>query len=188
MAAQLQEHYTPDEYLENETRAEIRHEFVDGEIYDMAGASINHTRISGNAETALRLALRGTPCEVFSRDLKVSPTNRSFYFYPDVFVICGKIEFQDKRDDIVRNPILVIEVLSQSTQSFDKVQKFEWYRSMPSLQEYVMMEQKRVYVEHYRKQGRFWMLESFTDLNDVLELPSLGVTLALAALYENVEF
>ena len=188
MAAQLQEYYTPDEYLAMEENAEIRHEFVDGEIYDMSGASINHTRITGNAETTLRLALRGKPCEVFSRDLKVATHDRRFYFYPDVFVVCGEIETEPKRQDIIRNPILVIEVLSRSTQSFDKVEKFEWYRSIPSMQEYVMIEQKRVYVEHYRKQGRFWILESLNDLNETRALESVGVSLSVAALYEHVEF
>lgn len=188
MAAQLEEYYTPEEYLAIEEQAEIRHEFVDGEIYDMAGSTINHNTIVGNAAGELRIALRGKSCRVFSTDVKVATRDRRFCFYPDVFVVCGKIEAEPKRQDIVRNPILVMEGLSHSTQSFDKAQKFEWYRSIPSMQEYVMIEQTRVYVEHYRKEGRFWVFEALNDLNESLSLLSIGVTLSIASLYENVEF
>lgn len=195
MAAQRQsELYSPDEYLAMEEQAELRHEFYDGEIFDMAGASITHNQIVGNAFASLKSALGGKPCRVFATDLKVSLQNRRFYLYPDVLVICGKLDIEPKRDDTVRNPTLIIEVLSRSTRNFDKVDKFELYRSIPSLQEYVMIDQTRVYVEHYRKKGRsdrlhpLWVLETLTDFKDSLELVSIGVTLTVAALYEQVEF
>lgn len=195
MAAQRQqEFYAPSEYLAMEEQSEIRHEYFDGEIVAMAGGSINHNQIVGNAAGELRNALRGKSRRVFSTDLKVALSGRRFYLYPDIVVVCGKLELEPKRDDTVRNPTLLIEVLSKSTEAFDKSEKFELYRSIPSLQEYVMIDQKRVFVEHYRKQGRadklhpLWVLETLTELSETLELESVGVTLTVAALYEQVEF
>ncbi|TAH52803.1 MAG: Uma2 family endonuclease [Chloroflexota bacterium] len=188
MAARPQESYSPDEYLAMEQESDIRHEYFDGHIVAMSGASINHNQIVGNAAGELRNALRGKSCRVFSTDLKVGFASRRFYLYPDVLVVCGKLDVEPKRDDTVRNPTLIIEVLSRSTQSFDKSEKFELYRSIPSMQEYVMIDQKRVYVEHYRKKGRFWVMETLSDLKESLELASLGVTITVAVLYEQVQF
>lgn len=188
MALRAEHLYTSDEYLAMEEKSDLRHEYFDGNVVAMSGSSVNHNLIVGNVFSALKLALKGTSCQAFATDLKLSLPNRRFYFYPDVFAICGKIEFDGKRDDVVRNPICIIEVLSKSTQAFDKTEKFELYRSISSLQEYVLIDQKRVYVEHYRKRGRFWLLETLTGLNESLFLPSLSVTLSLAIIYEQVIF
>ncbi len=187
-AARQPQLYSPDEYLALEEQTDLRHEFLDGSVVAMSGSSVAHNLIVGNVFAELKLALKQKPCRVFSADLKVTLERRRYYFYPDVFVICGEIEFDGKREDAVRNPAVIVEVLSPSTQAFDKTEKFELYRALPSLQEYVLIDQKRSHIEHYRKQGRFWVLETLTALNETLVLPSLGVALTLAAIYEHVEF
>lgn len=188
MTLRVENTLTPEEYLAMEEKSENRHEYLAGRVYAMAGATLNHNRIVGNAFSALREALRGKPCEAFSSDLRVSVRDRRFYVYPDVLVICGKIELEPRREDTVRNPTLIVEVLSRSTKEFDAHDYLELYRAIPSMQEYVMIDQRRVYIEHYRKQGRFWVLETLTDLNEALIFESIGVTISLAAIYEQVEF
>ncbi len=189
MAAQLQEYYTPEEYLGMETKSDIRHEYFDGEIVAMAGASLNHNRIVGNAFVELHAALQGKPCEVFQTDLRLAAKKRRAFTYPDVFVICGKIEFDATRDDTVTNPILIIEVWSKSTQQRDASIKFEAYRQIPSLQEYVMIDQARVHVERYRRSNEiFWVLATFEELDAQVELASVGITIPVRVFYQSVEF
>jgi Uma2 family endonuclease len=177
------------EYFEMEEKAEIRHEYYKGEIFAFAGASINHGRIIGNINAKLLQKLNKKKCEPFSNDLKVHIDEFDFFTYPDILVICDKPEFYKDRDDTVLNPVLIIEVLSESTKNYDRGDKFEFYRTIKSLQDYVLIDQYRVHMEHFEKNkdGK-WLLTEYSDTSPSLELSHLNLEIPLKEIYERVEF
>ncbi len=178
---------SPEEFLEAERRAETKHEYYDGEIVALSGASLPHNRIVANLIAALHPQLRDTTCSVFPSDLRVWNPARRSYTYPDVVVVCGEPQASDERRDVLLNPTLLIEVLSESTESRDRGEKAEGIRRLESLQEYLLVSQAEVRVERYRRYGeRQWMLTEALDRGDVLELDSIGCTLALQDVYQNV--
>lgn len=188
MAVARKKLLTPQEYLAMEEQSEIRHEFVNGEIYAMAGATANHNQITGNVYMELRQRLRSKPCRVFIADMRLRIKEPNVYVYPDVMIICGKVEFEAGRRDVAINPIVIIEVLSDATEKYDRTKKFAYYRQIRSLQEYVMIDQSRVYVECFRRsQSHFWVLETYEALNTTLHLQSVEVEIPLQAIYEQVE-
>jgi Uma2 family endonuclease len=178
---------TVEEYLAMERASEIRHEYFDGEIYAMAGARRNHILITGNLATTLNVQLRGKSCEVYLTDMRVRVSPKH-YAYPDVVVVCDKPEFADGEMDILLNPRLIIEVLSTSTEKYDRGKKFAAYRDLEALQEYVLVSQYDPHIEHYVRQGEKWVLSDTIGLESVVELPSIGCTLKLADVYAKVEF
>lgn len=187
MAVAHKRTFTPEEYLAREEYSEIRHEYINGEIFDMAGGTANHNLIVGNTQYALRTGLRKKPCKVFAEGLRLRIEKSNIITYPDVMVICGKIEFDRGRQDLVLNPIVLFEVMSKSTRHYDRTDKFAAYRQILSLQEYVMIEQERVYVECFRKtKSRLWALDAYQDLAGQLKLESLGIELAIAELYQGI--
>ena len=146
---------TPEEYLEIEEKANYKSEYYNGETFALAGASINHNRIAGNLYANLNIALRGKSCEAFMADMRLWIKKEDLFTYPDVMVICGEPKFYQERKDTIVNPILIIEVLSDSTEIYDKGQKFVFYRSIPTLQDYIVIDQKRVQIEHHHKINDF---------------------------------
>jgi Uma2 family endonuclease len=182
-------HVTPEEYLAAERLSETRSEYLDGVVYPMTGAKLNHTQIVSNLILELGTQLRASPCRALPIDQKVRMPDSRKFFYPDVSVICGEPQFHDDRRDIILNPILVIEVLSRSTEAFDRGAKFQAYRTIESLKEYVLVEQERPLVEQYVRQedGR-WALSTAAGLESSLTLPSIGCTLNLGAVYDKVDF
>jgi Uma2 family endonuclease len=183
MAAQKKLH-SIDEYLAQEEHSEIRHEYIAGEVYAMAGGSLEHSLITVNCSGELRLLLRGSGCIVLSPDIKVRAG--SAFLYPDVTVVCGDPEFFEGRDDVICNPLVIVEVLSPSTESFDRGGKFARYRRIELLQAYVMLSQSEAKAERYERQGNQWVLTEFEGPDASLELASLNISVSLAALYENV--
>ncbi len=180
---------TPAEYLAWERLQEGRHEFFDGVVIAMSGASLNHGRVCGNAFAALHNALKGGRCEAFINDQRVAVEAANSYFYPDLFVVCGGLQLQSGTHDTVVNPILVVEVLSPSTESRDRVRKFEAYRSVPSLHEYLLIAQDRPSVERYlRSEAGSWIFDQTVGLDRDLRMESLDLTLSMADLYARVEF
>ena len=179
---------SPEEYLALEERAEFRNEYYGGEIFAMSGGSINHNQITLNLATNLTQQFRHKPCRVFSSDVRLHIPKSGLYTYPDVMIICGKLEFLPKRDDTVLNPSVLVEVWSDSTQAYDRGKKFALYRQIPTLQEYVMIDQTRAYVEHFRRDGHFWVLETLEQMDTTLALPALECQIPLAAIYEKVEW
>jgi Uma2 family endonuclease len=178
---------SPEEYLEEERKAETKHEYYDGEIVAMSGASLPHNLIVANLVAALHLQLRGTSCRVYPSDLRVWNPERRSYTYPDVAVVCGEPQASDERRDVLLNPTLLIEVLSDSTEAKDRGEKSEGFRRLVSLQEYLLISQTEPRVERYRRYGeRQWMLSEALEMGDVVELDSIGCTLALKDIYENV--
>ena len=179
---------TPEEYLTREAQAEYKSEYHDGEIFALAGGSANHNLITGNIYAALRQMLSQRPCRTFINDMRLNVKQSGLYTYPDVMVICGKTEFAPGRDDTVTNPIVIVEVWSDSTKAYDRGEKFAMYRQIPTLQEYVMIDQSQFYVEHSRRDGNFWVLETLDAMDAILVLPSLQCEMPLATIYEKVEW
>jgi len=179
---------TPEEYLERERKAETRSEYRNGEIVAMAGASLRHGRIVGNLTFQIRLALRNGPCEVFSTDLRLAVRAANMFTYPDVMVICGDPVLADNRRDIILNPVVLIEVLSKSTQDYDRGEKFASYRTIPSLAEYLTVSQDKIHVEqHTRQPDGHWLRTEFTEPSAIITLSSINVELRVADVYEKVE-
>jgi Uma2 family endonuclease len=186
--ASLPNYYlSPEEYLAIERRAEYKSEYVDGVMYAMSGASVRHNLIVGNVIAGLNVQLRKTPCSVYPSDLKVRVPSGKKFFYPDVSVTCDEIEFADNQKDVVLNPIIVVEVLSESTAAFDRGKKFQSYQQIESLKEYLLVSQDEHVVEHYLRQedGR-WLYTKASGLDEVITLPSVNCRLALSDVYNKV--
>lgn len=169
------------DYLADEEISEIKHEYFDGEIFAMSGAKANHQRITGNVFAEFRNHLKSTPCEAFSSDMKVRADKGKKYFYPDVVVCCN----QDGDSDFTESPRLIVEVLSNSTRKFDKNLKRQIYQAIPSLEEYVLIEQDRVEIEVCRKSQNWQPIYYFID--DEITFESIGLTLLVLDIYARVD-
>jgi Uma2 family endonuclease len=178
----------PEEYLVRERLAEFKSEYYDGQIYSMAGTSYRHTVILMNLSGELYTRLKGGPCRPSSTDLRLSIENGKAYTYPDIMVICGGPQFADQNFDTVLNPALIIEILSPSTESWDRGGKFERYRAIESLQEYVMVWQDRRLVERHARRAGEWIATRWDGEEDVLSLESIGCNVPLFDVYRDVTF
>jgi Uma2 family endonuclease len=195
---QTQLRYTVEEYLALERASEERHEYLDGEIYAMAGESPDHGTICMNIGGQLYAQLRDTPCRVFTKDTKVrsGPAPKPFqspkglYSYPDVLVVCGEMKFHDEHRDVLLNPTVIIEVLSPTTEAFDRGEKWARYQTwLPSLTEYLLVSQSKPLIEHYRRQpDGGWLYSSVNGLEESVPLASIGCTLRLADVYDRIVF
>ncbi len=182
----VQHRVTPEEYLAFERAAHEKHELIDGEIVAMSGGSPQHVLIANNIGGELRSLLRLGPCRVFGSDLRVQISDSDLYTYPDVTVVCESPRFEDDRRDSLVNPLVIFEVLSDSTESYDRGEKFARYRTLPSLADYVLVSQKRPLVEHFHRQGDgSWLLRAF-GAGERLPLPSLGCEIAVDEIYLKV--
>lgn len=189
--------YTIDEYLAIERQSEERYEYLDGQIFAMAGESIAHGEICANLAGLLHPQLRGTPCRMRVKDTKIhsGPTSRpsstkGLFSYPDLVVICGELQFHDEHQDVVMNPTVIIEVLSESTESFDRGEKFQRYRMWnPTLSDYVLVSPTQPVIEHYVRQADgSWLLYSYSNLEQRLFINSINCELHLPDVYERVIF
>lgn len=188
MSLQPKTHLTPEEYLAIERKAEYKSEYFNGEMFVMAGASERHALIVTNVVAELRGQLRHRPCTVYSTDLRVRVSPTGLYTYPDVIVVCGQAQFADDQKDTLLNPTLIVEVLSESTKDYDRGGKFEHYRSLASLSEYVLIAQDKYHVEHFvRQPDNRWLLWETNRLEDTIHLPSIECALALIEVYDKVE-
>jgi Uma2 family endonuclease len=178
--------YTPEEYLALERRAEHRSEYVNGRVYAMTGASRTHNVITGNIFAGLHRSFRGRPCEVYQSDMRVKVSPTGLYTYPDVVALCGTPAFEDAEVDTLVNPTVIVEVLSDSTERYDRGEKFAHYRRLRSLAEYVLVAQDRARMEHYGRRGEQWVLTVAEKLDAELMLSALDCTLSLAEVYERV--
>lgn len=187
--AQPQPKLTETEYLAIERQAETKSEFLDGEMFAMSGASFRHNLLVANLLRELGNALRTRSCDVLPPDMRVHVPTTSLYTYPDVTVVCGDAEFVDGQFDTLTNPTVLVEVLSPSTADYDRGKKFENYRTIPSLQEVLLVDQDTVHIVRYRKlEGGSWILTETRDRTAQLQLESIEVSLALAEIYAKVEF
>src|SRR2546423_5437747 len=188
MSSQTKVYYTPDEYLALERKAEYKSEYFNGEIFAMTGASRRHNLVAANVLAALHLQLRKRPCEIYPSDMRVKVSPTGLYTYPDVVIVCGEPMFDDEQKDTLLNPTLLVEVLSKSTASYDRGEKFEHYRKIKSLAEYLVLAQDKYHVEQYTKQSDDrWLLWETDDPQKTIRLPSIECDLALADIYDKVE-
>ena len=189
MATQPKPHLTPEEYLATERLAQTKSEYYDGEVFAMAGAGLNHNRIVINLIASLRDGLRGRDCEVLGSDMRLLVSDTGLYTYPDVTVVCGKPILADAQSDILTNPLLIIEVLSESTKDYDRGGKFHQYMRVPSLQEYLTVSQTEMLIDHnVRQADNSWVIREITPTNGKVPLRSLGVELDFADVYDKVTF
>lgn len=183
--------YTPEEYLALEEKASVKSEFYRGRIYQMTGATINPNRIVYNLSGLFYQALNGKSCEAFIGDMRLLVKSNGLYTYPDLIVVCGPPDLVIGRKDTLTNPILIIEVLSDSTDRYDRTDKFELYKGLDSLQNYVLVDQHRPYIQVFRRlenEPNLWVLESFSGLESQVRFPALDTTLSLADIYKRVEW
>ncbi len=181
--------YTLQEYITREEVAEYKSEFYRGQIFAMSGGTVRHNTISINFATALKTRLRGGGCRAFTSDQRIRVPSDDFGTYPDVSVICGKIETDEIDRNAITNPRLLMEVLSPSTESYNRGKKFDLYRDAESLREYILVSQDEPHVERFIKQSDgSWNLVVFKGLESMLELPSISCSISLAEIYEDVTF
>lgn len=189
----VQTYLSPEEYITLERKAiptydTVRSEYINGKIVAMSGASRAHNLISGDFFGELRNRLKGTGCEAYANEMRVSTPSTSSYFYPDIVVVCDEPRFEDDVFDILLNPIVLVEVLSPSTEAYDRGEKFSHYRQIESLNEYILVSQDRANVEKYLRKQDEWSYTSFCGLNDVLPIASIQCELPLQEIYERVTF
>jgi Uma2 family endonuclease len=184
----VKQKWTVEEYLAFEEKSDQKHEFFDGEIFDMAGASERHALILASTSALLYMQVRNRPCKVYSNDLRVRVNQARHYTYPDIIVVCGEAQIERVRGDTLLNPTVIIEVLSPSTENYDRTQKFQSYRTLESLQEYVLISQDSIHIEHYTRDIDHWRVVDLTQPEDVLTLTSIDCTLSVSEIYEKVTF
>jgi Uma2 family endonuclease len=181
--------FTPQEYLTIERASSFRSEYLHGEIYAMAGASPAHTTIVNNLMGEVYARLKGTPCQGMALDMKVTLGNEALFAYPDFLIVCGEAQFLDAEQDVLTNPVVLIEVLSPSTEKYDRTTKFDLYKNIPTLREYVLIAQDAPCVERFvRGENGEWEQRLVTGLEGSFTLESVSITLALRDLYDRLTF
>lgn len=184
-----QHYYTQEEYLELETGAEYKSEYYDGQILPMAGGTPNHNQIVLNFGAALNFALKGQAYRVFASDLRLCIPQKRLYTYPDVMVVAGRLDLAEGRRDTITNPIMIVEVLSESTANYDRGEKFKLYRHINSLKEYILIEQSEMHIEQFSKTAdNKWLLSEYDGKDTVLTLTSIQFQTALLDIYDKVDF
>ena len=179
---------TAEEYLQRDRKADFKSEFLRGEMFAMAGASAKHNMLVSNSIVSLGSQLKQRPCRVYPSDMRLKVQATGLFTYPDLSVVCGDPEFEYDKGDVLVNPDVIVEVLSESTEAYDRGKKFEHYRQIPSLKEYVLIAQDRVSVEVFSRTGADeWTLRAAQDLRASMALDSIESSLSLAELYDKVE-
>jgi Uma2 family endonuclease len=179
---------TPEEYLTLERASAERHEYFAGEIFAMGGASEPHNLIVTNLVRELSLQLKGRPCRTYANDMRVKVSPTGLCTYPDVVVVCGEARFEDVQRDTLLNPTVIIEVLSKSTEAYDRGEKFEHYRKLASLAEYLLISQDKMHVDHYvRQPDHQWLLSESSAADQRVGLPAIGCELPVAEIYDKVD-
>ena len=191
MTAQLQDKnkMTPGEYLALEKSVlDTKYEFFDGEAFAMVGAGRNHNRINVNLTVELggKFKADKSTCNLFSNDMRVKIAEN--YVYPDIVIYCGDAEFEDDEFDTLTNPVVIMEILSDSTEAFDRGKKFAYYQTIPTLQEYILVSQKECRVEQYTRSGDGWLYRSYKGADRILKMESVNCELPLSEIYWEVEF
>ncbi len=187
--AEHKKKYTPKEYLELEVNSKERHEYINEEIVLIAGGTPNHNQIALNLSGTLNFALKRQPYRVFVNDQRLLIPEKGIYTYPDVMVVQGELQLQEGRKDTITNPLIIAEVLSTSTRSYDKDAKFAAYRTITSFQEYLLIDQYTMHIEQYYKtDSKHWIFTEYEDANETVSLSSIPFQITLADIYDKVEF
>lgn len=188
MSVQLKPFLTPQEYLAYEREAETKSEYYAGEVFALAGASPGHVRIMVNCVASLFVQLKGRSCDVFTSDLRVKVSATGLYTYPDVVVVCGQPRFDDEEEDTLLNPTVIIEVLSKSTEAYNRGEKFAQYRTLESLSDYLLVAQDIARIEHFARQADgAWLFAERSGRDATVVIPSIQCQLSLAEVYDKIE-
>ena len=189
MSAQPYTYMTVDEYLAFEETNPAKHEYYQGRVFLLAGGNEAHAIITSNINAILNLQVRERPCTVYTSDMKVKVERTKLYAYPDVSVVCGPAQFEDTTRRVLLNPTALIEVLSESTEKYDRGKKFQNYRTIDSLQEYLLVAQESMQIDHYvRQPDNFWLLSSASAEDEQIVLPSIHCHLSIKDVYNKVQF
>ena len=189
MQAQEKKYYTPQEYLELEINSENRHEYINGEIVSVTGGTPNHNQICLNLSGSLNFALMKQPYRVFVADQRIWIPEKRIYAYPDVMVVEGKIKLQEGRKDTIINPLFIAEVLSDSTKKYDIGDKFDSYRTIPTFQEYILIAQDKIHLDHYYKtEPNKWIFSEYEGENTIFSLTSIPFQIYPREIYTKVDF
>jgi Uma2 family endonuclease len=189
MSAQPKQTMTVEEYLAFEESSDVKHEYYAGQVFAQAGASERHNIIVGSVLSLLYGQLRQRPCNVYPSDMRLEIQHTGLYTYPDISVVCGQAQFADTSRSTLINPIVIIEVLSPSTEGYDRGKKFQNYRTIETLQEYILVSQDIKQIEHYvRQPDDLWLLSFTSEASGITMLPSIDCTLTIADVYEKVAF
>jgi len=183
-------HLSLKEYLEIEISSQTKYEYHDGAIYAMSGGTLNHGWICGNVFGEIRNDLRekGSGCRVMNSEIKLHISSKNSYVYPDAMVICGEVEKSESEVNAVTNPTVIVEVLSKTTESYDRGDKFFLYQTISSLKEYILIKQDKPQVEIYRRMGDLWQISQIIGMETNLVIPSLELTISLEEIYRDAEF
>ncbi|BAY12483.1 Uma2 family endonuclease [Calothrix sp. NIES-2098] len=189
MQVTQQRYYTPEEYLELEEAADYKSEYIDGQIIPMAGGTINHNQIALNLSSELNFAFKKQHYRVYMGDVRLWIAQKRTYTYPDVMILADEPEYFNNRLDIIVNPQVIVEVLSKSTKGYDREGKFEAYRTIPTFQEYLLIDQNRIHVEQYSKTGKKqWALREYDEEDEAIALVTVPFEISLQDLYNKVQF
>jgi Uma2 family endonuclease len=180
---------SPQDYLALERISKEKHEYFQGKIVAMAGASLIHNRLVANLLGEIREALKNKPCEILPSDIHVSTPSRESYMYPDAVIVCDQPEMEDDKFDTLKNPVVIFEILSPSTEDHDRGRKFFFYRQIPSFKEYILVDSTKPFVEISRQEENgAWKFETVTDPDGQLFIASIGISIPMAEVYRNVRF
>lgn len=181
--------FTQEAYLETEREALEKHEYYQGEIFAMSGASVKHNKIFINCIGELQNRLKGKSCQPYGSDLRIHIPKNTLYTYPDISIICGEMEFSDDKFDTVTNPSVIIELLSDSTRNYDKGEKFTLYRDITSLKEYILIDTEKIYVEkHIRNADNSWQLTDYKSIENSFTISTIQLSFLLVDIYEGISF
>lgn len=189
MQQSVKKYITPEEYLALEESSDFKSEFYKGEIFNMAGTTLNHNQIVSNLIMSIGPVLRKKTCRLFANEIRLWVESQELFTYPDLMIVCDKLEFYPNRNDTITNPLIIIEVLSESTENYDRGKKFLFYRSIPSFQEYILIDQSSHHIEqfHIAKDGK-WSLTEYNDLNGAFKFAKIDFEMPLRDIYSQVEF
>lgn len=188
MGAKSAKEYTPEQYLALEKRSEVRHEYHDGQIYAMAGGTYNHSVIGTNITTELNLITRKAGCTTFNGDMKIRIDSKDCFVYPEGSVVCGEVEFSDADRHAITNPGMIVEVLSESTEAYDRGQKFYLYQQLPSFREYVLIDQNGPMVSHFVKNDDgIWEFRNIYGLDQSIDIRILPASIPLTDIYQGAK-
>ena len=179
---------TPEEYLYWERKSETKHEYLDGVVVAMAGSTKEHNLITVNVAGEVRQMVKKKQCSTFSTDMRVAIPKSRHYYYPDVAVVCGEAKFEDGVFDTLTNPILIVEVLSESTATIDRTIKLNNYRNLESLRTYVLISQDQPYIDIFQLQANVWVHNIAQGLDAELHLESIGISIPLSEIYAQIPF
>ncbi len=181
-------YYTEEEYLSLVEELDYKIEYLAGEVYALAGSTSNHSIIVNNIRRRIAEQLDDKDCVVYDSDMQLFIETANAYVYPDAMIVCGERDFTDDKKTQIKNPVVVIEVLSESTQQYDKTKKFRLYRSIPSFKEYLLIDPKRVAIDgYYKESSQLWRISSATGLSDVIDIHALGISLKLSDIYAKTQ-